>query len=271
MPRGDKAGYPTYWTLFGQGPRKALMIHCSLAHSGSWGLVSRDLSGLLSMTAFDMPGHGRSAAWDDRDEFQKVTAEIAAAFCEDGPRDVIGHSFGATAALRLAVERPECVRSLVLIEPVFFAVAYQDRPGIRAELDAELAGFAQALEAGDMRAAAREFTGIWGDGIPWEAVPEAQTQILADQIHLVLAGSGALNDDVGGMLQQGVLQGVDVPVLLIEGSLSPPVISAIHEGLAARLPNAKRAVIAGAGHMVPVTHARQVASEILRFLRDVPG
>lgn len=39
------------------------------------------------------------------------------------PVDVIGHSFGATVALRLALERPELVRSLVLVEPVLFAAA----------------------------------------------------------------------------------------------------------------------------------------------------
>lgn len=59
------------------------------------------------------------------------------------------------------------------------------------------------------------------------------------------------------------------PALLIEGSASPAIIGAINEGLAARLPKAERAVMAGAGHMVPLTHARQVSAEILRFLRNV--
>ena len=47
-------------------------------------------------------------------------------------------------------------------------------------------------------------------------------------------------------------------------------ISQLLKGEGARLPNAQRAVIAGAGHMVPVTHSRQVAGEILRFLPGVP-
>ena len=33
------------------------------------------------------------------------------------------------------------------------------------------------------------------------------------------------------------------------------------------LPRAERAVIAGAGHMAPITHAKQVSAEILRFLK----
>ena len=268
MPRDDRAGFDTWWTTFGQGPREALMIHCSLAHSGSWGGLARHLSGALTMTAFDMPGHGRSADWDDRGEIQGETAQIAAAFCESGPRDVIGHSFGATVALRLAVERPELVRSLVLIEPVFFAVALTDHPGLRPVHEAQFAGYAQAMEAGDMLNAAREFTTIWGDGTPWEAIPPEQQQVLADQMYLIAAGSVALHDDPGGMLRPGVLQGLERPVLLIEGDRSPSIIGRINEGLAARLPLARRVVVAGAAHMVPITHARAVGQEVLQFLQD---
>ena len=84
MPRDLRAGFPTYWTTFGQGPRAALMIHCSLSHSGSWGGMARELSGALTMTAFDMPGHGRSAAWDERGEIQAVTTAMAASFNREG-------------------------------------------------------------------------------------------------------------------------------------------------------------------------------------------
>ena len=267
MPRGAKAGFPTYWTTYGQGPRAALMIHCTLAHSGSWGGVARHVSGALSMTAFDMPGHGRSGAWDAaRGEFQGVTAAIAADFLET-PTDVIGHSFGATVALRLAVERPDLVRSLVLIEPVFFAVALRERPDIKAQYEAMIHDFDTAMDAGDDWAAARAFTAIWGNGQPWDTVPVAEQRRLAGQMHLVAAGSAALHEDVGGMLDGEGLSRVVQPTLLIEGSRSPAIVAAIMDGLTARLPNATRSVIMGAGHMAPVTHAAQVSVEILRFLR----
>ncbi len=270
MPRGDKAGFPTYWTSFGQGPRAALMIHCSLAHSGAWGGLARHLSGALTMTAFDMPGHGRSAAWDDRGEIQGITVGIAADFC-DGPRDVIGHSFGATVALRLARERPDLVRSLVLIEPVFFAVAMQDQPVIWATHEHRTAALVQAWEAGDKQATAREFTELWGAGPDWAHLPDETRHELAEQMPLIMAANEALHDDPTGILEEGGLDTVDMPVLLLEGSASPPVIGAIQAGLSKRLSQAERVVIAGAGHMVPITHADQVAREVLRFLGRVPG
>lgn len=268
MPRAVKAGFPVWWTSFGHGPRPAMMIHCGLADSGAWARLAGHLAGALTMTAFDLPGHGRSAPWDGRGELQAVTTAIAADFLS-GPQIVIGHSFGATVALRLAVERPELVRALVLIEPVFFALAFADRPEMRAPYEAMMADYHQALAEGDSHGAAREFTRIWGGGTAWEALSETQKQRLADRIHMIEASSEALHDDAGAMLAPGRLEGVSAPTLLIEGSASPPVIPAITQGLAARLPDAQRTVIAGAGHMVPLTHPGQVAAETLRFVHAV--
>ena len=268
MPRTEKAGLPIYWTTFGQGPRAALMIHCALSHSGIWGPLAGGLAGALSMTAFDMPGHGRSAAWDGQGEFQAVTMRIAAGFL-DAPADIIGHSFGATVALRLAVERPALVRSLTLIEPVFFAVALADDPASRAPFAAQTAELEAAMARGDAFAAARTFTRDWGDGTPWEALPEERRRQMAEGMPLVLAGQAALRDDPGGMLAPGMLAGLSAPALLIEGSESPAIIAAINEGLAARLPSVARAVIMGAAHMAPATHAPQVSAEILQFLERV--
>ncbi|MEO0372593.1 MAG: alpha/beta hydrolase, partial [Pseudomonadota bacterium] len=266
MPKSERAGFPTYWTTFGQGPRAALLIHCSLAHSGSWGRMARGLSGLLTMTAFDMPGHGRSGAWDGQGEIQKVTAEIAADFL-DGPTDIIGHSFGATVALRLAVMRPDLVRTLTLIEPVFFAVALRDRPESAAAFEAAQGDFIPAMERDDLLTAAHAFTRLWGDGTRWEDIPTPVQQALAHQMHLIAASRAALHDDAGGMLVPGLLDRLDMPVLLVEGSQSPDIIHQINDGLSARLPTTTRTVIMGAGHMAPVTHADQVSAEVLRFLQ----
>ena len=96
----------------------------------------------------------------------------------------------------------------------------------------------------------------------------AQARI-AQQMPLIAAASPALYDDAGGLLEPGVLEAVDIPALLLEGSEAPTIIPAINEALAARLPRARRGVIAGAGHMSVATHPDQVSAEILAFLREV--
>ncbi len=252
----------------GEGPRKVLALHCSLAHSGSWVGLARAVSGRVTLTAMDLPGHGRSGAWDGRGEIQAVCTAIAADFL-DGPTDILGHSFGATVALRLAVEHPDLVRSLVLYEPVFFAVALLDHPGMRATHAAEMRGYCDGMAGGDMMRAAECFTRVWGDGRDWEDLPEDTRHALAAQMPLIEAAAPALYEDAGGLLARDALCKITAPVLLIEGSESPAVIATINSGLAARIPRTRRAVIAGAGHMGPLTHPRQLATEMLRFVEAV--
>ncbi|RKF13858.1 alpha/beta hydrolase [Roseovarius spongiae] len=268
MPKAIRGGFPTYWTTFGQGPREALLIHCSLAQSGAWGGMARRLSGALTMTAFDLPGHGRSGDWDGRGEIQQVTTGIAADFACAGPVDVIGHSFGGTVALRMAVDYPDRVRTLVLIEPVFFAAGMRADPQAAETCRAQEAAFDAAMARGDHETAAREFLGRWGDGAPWEDLNEAERAGIIARIPLIEAATPALYDDIGGLLAPGVLDSVAAPALLIEGSESPGIIGAVNDALAARLPRAERSVIGGAAHMAPISHPAQVSAEILRFLQQ---
>ncbi len=259
-----------FWQVMGQGPRRALAIHCSLSHSGALAAVSHALDDLLTITAFDLPGHGQSAAWDGPGEIQAESTAIAADLL-DGPADIIGHSFGATVALRLAVEHPHLVRSLILYEPVFFAVALADRPELRAAHEAEMADYSAGIARGDMAAAARAFLSVWGGGEAWETLPETLRARMAAQLPLIEAAAPALYGDAGGMLASGALTRVTAPALLMEGARSPATIGAINDGLAARLPDTARVRIKGAGHMGPVTHAGPVAAEIRAFLTPARG
>ena len=76
----------------------------------------------------------------------------------------------------------------------------------------------------------------------------------------------ALVQDKAGLLRTGALEGLQLPVLMIRGAQSMPVIGLIHAALGARIPQVRDVVIAGAGHMVPLTHADAVASEIRALL-----
>ena len=74
--------------------------------AGALWRLARELAADFQMTAFDLPGHGRSADWDGMLDYQFLSTQIAGNFITN-PIDVIGHSFGATVALRLAVEQKE--------------------------------------------------------------------------------------------------------------------------------------------------------------------
>ena len=199
-------------------------------------------------TLFDMPGHGQSADWDRITPYQAQVTQIAAELC-DGPTHVIGHSFGATAALRLAVEHPDLVSRLTLYEPVLFAAA-KGADEHTAYLKT-FRPFVAAMLQGDEERAANIFNGLWSSA-PWEGIAPEQRAYLTARIHLVVATGADLEQDADGITSPERLGQVACPVTLIRGEKTQPVIGAIHHRLLERLPDATDHVIAGAGHMAPI-------------------
>lgn len=252
-----------YSQRWGTGAQPALLLHCSLASSDAWRGLAGHLSDHLTMTGIDFPGHGRSPDWDGRGDYHALCTEAAASALQ-APVHLIGHSLGATVALRLAVERPEMVKSLVLIEPVYFA-AMKGTEAFERHLD-EVAPFAQAFLQNHHEDAARLFTGMWGTGAAWQTLPEALRQAFVARIGLIPATEAALYDDNAEVFSDGRIEAINCPVLLVEGDQSPDTIAAINAVLEARLPHATRVRIAGASHMVPISHAGEVAAAIRAFL-----
>ena len=270
MPEAVLAGHPTHWRVFDRGgPRPVLALHCSLAHGGAWSALAAGLSG-LTVTAPDLPGHGQSGNWDGGIELQglasRIAAEFAAGMDAGRPVDLLGHSFGATVCLRLALERPELVRSLTLAEPVLFAAARAAGSPAWNGFRETHRTFADLARRGQRDEAAAAFHAIWGGKTPFDALPDRQRRYILDRIQIVAAQDPALIDDVGGLLRQGGLEAIAVPVLLLEGGDSPPVIAAIQGELARRLPRARRLSVPGAGHMLPLTHAADLAPVVQAHL-----
>ena len=251
------------------GARPVLALHCSLAHAGAWAGLAAGLHG-VTITATDQIGHGRAADWDGVSDLHAEATQSAVAMAEamgDGaPVDFIGHSFGGTVALRVALERPDLVRSLALVEPVIFAAA---RVGHAATYDAFRAAhldFAARVAAGDFAGAAAQFHGHWGTGERFADLPARTQDYMVKRIGLIVAQNPVLLDDAAGMLRAGRLEAVQVPVLLIEGAESPAIIAAVHDALAARLPRVTRLAVPGAAHMVSITHASAVAGAVQAHL-----
>ncbi len=226
-----------------------------MGNASYWGPVAGRLADLVQITAPDLPGHGQSPEWpgEPPDFHTYVTRQIAPLITR--PLDLIGHSLGATVALRIAVGAPEAVRSLTLIEPVLFAAAPQPAN------DAVMDQIRELVLSGQEEQAARRFISIWG-GIDWDQQTRSGRARLARQIGMVVAGNDALMKDSANILREGGLEGIEAPVLIIMGQDSPGAIPAIADALAARLQDVGRAAVPGAGHMLPITHPVQTADLI---------
>lgn len=256
------AGHATRIQHFpGNMDRPALALHCMMGHAGTWAPVAQALGDQIALSGFDFPGHGGAAPFDPAAglDYTTLSTRMAGAMISR-PVDLIGHSFGALVALRLALRAPEAVRTLTLIEPVLFAAA-RGAPGwadIRAEGDRLHA----LMEAGDQEEAARGFMALWGGMPGWDLMPAPVRAQFTAQVALVEATGPDVYEDRGGLLAEGGLEALDLPVMLIAGERSPPVVGDIHAALAARLPDVGRAEVPDAGHMLPVTHPEVLANLI---------
>lgn len=255
----------THTHLYEGASRRALAIHCTLGHSGAWRGLAATLKDNLSILAFDLPSHGKSGVWDRTGNVHDVATDMARGLI-DGPVDLIGHSFGATIALRIAVESPELVRSLTMIEPVYFAAAMQDDPELMTEYKRANAPLDAAFASGDEREAARVFNRDWGDGTPWETLPERMRDHMARLVHYVPASSAFLHHDSGSLLEEGRMARAAMPAVLIEGDQSPSMSAKVAISLEKRLPDVDRVIVKGAGHMLAVTHPEEVAVPIRALL-----
>ncbi len=251
---------PSHRTWSRGGTRPVLALHCSLAHAGAWAALANELSG-VTLTAIDQPGHGRAPDWDGQGDLHGLYTAQAAQMAEHlaggQPIDIFGHSYGATVAMRLALERPDLVRSLLLVEPSIFAAARGTRAF--ADFEATHLPFQRLLDQGRIAEAAALFQTQWGAGEPLATLPAALQAYIIARVPLLAAKNPYLAEDRAALLHAGRLEAIKVPVLLAGGTESPKVAGAIIEALALRLPNAHRVTVAGARHMLPITHARELA------------
>ena len=248
---------------FGDGPVPVFALHCSLAHSGSWGGVAMACDPYVTMRAMDLPGHGKSPQPTRPEEAGELAVSWAAEAIET-PMHLCGHSFGAYVALRLAVERPEKVLSLSLYEPVFFAAAREFDPEVYAARFSEMAELDGLMVAQDYEGAAKRFVQDWGGGLPWEMLPEEMRKMMAAGMPLVVGANEALIEDSADILSR--VSEISVPTLLMDGAESHPIVKPIQDSLADKINGAKRQTLKGVGHMGVISHPKDVAAAYLAHI-----
>ena len=267
MPIQLSGGAMTHILRSGHGPEEGLVLHCMLSQARGLELMMARLGNQMSMIAMDLPGHGQSEEWDTARDYTEMARDMGLGLLER-PAHLIGHSYGGYLALRLAVDHPEMVRSLTLIEPVFFAAAKHHSMPVFRTYERNARRYMGAIAVGDMVTAARGFTGEWGDGSAWESLKPETMEYLTARMPLVAATGPSIVEDNGGVWDR--LATIDMPCLLLEGQRSPPVIRAIGDGLEAQIAGLARRVVPDAGHMLALTHAPEVAELIGAFIRDQP-
>jgi len=225
----------------------------------------RGLAPEFCVVRFDGRGHARSGAPDD------PGAYTPAAFIRDVGRvldqvgveqaTIGGVSMGAGIALRFALAHPERTRALVLA--AFPAAA----PA--GGLAAVAHRFAEAIERDGLEAAGGAY--IWGpdSGLDARTARLVREGFLEHEPHAlahILRGVIAVQPAVAQI--RADLARVTQPVLVIAGADDHTSLAPSHV-LATALPDARLAIIAGAGHLVNVAKPDEFNTHVRAFLRGL--
>jgi pimeloyl-ACP methyl ester carboxylesterase len=262
MPAIVVNGSSVAFTDLGCGPA-AILLHSSAGSKGQWRSLTEILSGRRRVLAPDLRGYGESDARPGEPDLADEAAIVGAlAARAGGPIDLVGHSYGGAVALRFALERPDLVRTLTLIEPVAFHLLRQDWAG-RDWLLAEVQAIASAVARDRNGKGMSRFVDYWNGPGTWAGLSEEKRTDLARLARTVAENFAAT---VAEAIPLETYRRIQVPVLLFRGANSPAPARRIVALLGSTLPNARIRTIEGAGHMLPVSHRDLVNGEILKHM-----
>jgi pimeloyl-ACP methyl ester carboxylesterase len=248
-------------------------LHCSGSSGRQWTSLAKALASRHSVLAPDLIGYGGDAAWvcDDRvtldAEASRIEAVVNAA---RGPVILVGHSYGAAVATRVALRRRDRIVGLALYEPVLFSLITRAAEDDDAGREVVATGLAISAEvrAGRVVEAAARFVDYWSGAGTWQSMDARRREGICARMPKVAQEFGALFGDAVPLAAYARLT---MPVLLLEGETTRSPPRAVARQLLRALPDARQVRVAAAGHMGPITHADAVNAEILRFVRTIEG
>lgn len=242
------------------GARPPLLIaHGLFGSARNWGVIARRLSEERQVLAVDMRNHGDSFR-SDRHGYGDLAADLAEVIAAHGGRaDVLGHSMGGKAAMRLALEHPRAVHRLVVADIAPVAYGHSQNHLIAAMRGLDLSGLTSRGEADRRLAAAVDEPGV-------RAFLLQSLDLKSDPPRWRLnldALEAEMPRIVGWEDVPGRFEG---PALFLSGQLSDYVKPEHREAIRAQFPGARFAKIPGAGHWLHAEKPREFEAAVAAFL-----
>jgi pimeloyl-ACP methyl ester carboxylesterase len=237
----SRDGTPIAFWRSGEGPPLLLVHGASSDHEIAWRFVVPTLERYFTVFAMDRRGRGESGdspAYAIQREFE----DIAALVDYIGPGvDVVGHSYGALCALEAALITRN-VRRLALYEGGISSPRVDVyRPGVLAHMDDLMR---QGDRDGVLTVLMQDVVGMSASDVSVLRAQPTWIGRLANA-HTV---PRELRSDCAYEFDAARFRELPMPTLLLLGSDSPPADKSDAETLAATLPNASIALLAGQGH-----------------------
>ncbi|MDO8615735.1 MAG: alpha/beta hydrolase [Dehalococcoidia bacterium] len=279
MPHTYTNDIVTFYEDAGEGP-VVVLIH---GHSVDLRMWRQQTPGLLQagyrVVCYDVRGHGRSMvapggytwqsyAADLRDLLDRLNVERPPqADLSVGAVHLVGLSMGGGIALQFALDCPERVLSLTLVDSALPGFTYGE------EISGRIQELVQAVRAEGVQAA---FERLWLTHPMFDGVrrrPESFA-LLREMVSGFQAPEYREDVSTAGYEQPAIaerLGEIAAPALVVAGENDVQDFRLIAEILAANLKNARLAVMPGCHHLPPLEDPEAFNDLLLRFLRSASG
>lgn len=260
-------GYDMAYIEVGQGP-PLICVHGTLGDFRTWNAVLGPLSRGHRVIAVSLrrffPEHW-NAVGDDYLMSQHVADVIAfIEQIEPRPLALMGHSRGGHIAFRVAQQRPDLLRKLVLAEPGGELDSSLDPAVDNASLGrpAWFAAAAEKVRNGDIEGGLAAFVDTIDGERAWARLPAAAKQQLRDN---ALTMIGQLGENRLPYASKDA-RTITTATLLIGGGDTTGGLSRIWRVLAQHIAGARTAVIPGARHWMFEQAPHEYCEAVLEFL-----
>ncbi len=263
-------GVRMFWDLCGETGEILVLVHGSWGNHHNWDSVVPAFERSFRVLTYDRRGHSQSERPGGQGRVEDDVADLAALIDHVGcgPAHIVGNSFGAAIVLRLAGERPELFRSLIVHEPPLFRLL-EHEPQAQAALSVikeRIGVVVRMLEAHDYSGGARQFveTIAFGPGA-WEQLP---AELRETFIFNASTWLDEMRDPEALSINLERLSAFSARALLTLGGQSPPFFPLVVRQILQKMPRAVMSTFPGAGHVPHLSHPDEYVATVKSFANE---
>ncbi|QOZ72459.1 alpha/beta fold hydrolase [Bradyrhizobium arachidis] len=250
------------------GRAPLVCVHGSLNDFRVWGCVLGPLTQRHRVIAVSLR-HFFPDRWDGVGETYSIAQHVqdVIAFIEKldlGPVDLMGHSRGGHICFRVAQQRPDLLRRLILAEPggELDASLDPDYVGGPSPLLARFTASAEKIAAGDVDGGLAVFVDTLEGAGTWPRLPAMVKQNLRDNAYTLI---GQVRDN-RPPFSKADAESIKMPTLFILGARTKGLLPKVLHALAAHAPYSKTAIIPNATHPMFEQAPQKYSEVVLDFL-----
>ena len=259
-------GLDVDYTDDGQGPA-VILIHGGASNYRQWEPLIGQLKDRYRVLAVNLRGTGKTSPWAlAKPQPLSAQTQLIEALAElvGEPVSLVGHSYGATIAMKVAQTTSVQINKMVLVEPNPFFLL--NRPGYedgRADIDIMAEPFQRLAAEDRWSEMGVHFIDYWFGTGSWQAMGEKrQASISAMMPTIRSAWDGLMHDPV----PIETWADIATRTLLITSADTRLSVKCIRDQMRDHLPGLSFAETPEGGHMAIVGRPDLVNPDIIRFL-----